>query len=262
MKKHLFTILYLLTASLVLVGCSGEQAAPKKAAVDVKPTKSSLPQKAQSAASKAATPASDKAAGDAQKAAASDKAAGDVQKAAASNKAAADVKKPTPAAATKSAAAQKTDAKKPGADLQKDDDAQVAAKVDGEQGELPPPLTVPKGYRYQPRGRRDPFVNPIPKPVAAAAAVPVARPDGLPGVLVSELKVSGIVYSRDPAMKKAILAAGRKTYFAKQGDRLFDAVIKEIRPSEVVFTMVSTATKKPLNRETVVSTGAPNSGRR
>src|SRR5881396_2398437 len=43
-----------------------------------------------------------------------------------------------------------------------------------------PVLAVPKDYRYTPRGRRDPFVNPIPKPVTPAAAAggrpPVAVP--------------------------------------------------------------------------------------
>ena len=31
-------------------------------------------------------------------------------------------------------------------------------------------LAVPAGYRYDPHGRRDPFVNPIPKPVKDEAA--------------------------------------------------------------------------------------------
>ena len=126
-----------------------------------------------------------------------------------------------------------------------------------EEDEPPPPLTVPRGYRYEPRGRRDPFVNPVPKPTGAAAVAtqPIVRPDGLPGVLVSEVKVTAIIYSSEPAMKKAMLAAGRKTYFAAQGDSLFDGVIKEIRPNEVVFTMVSAATKQPVNKETILPTG-------
>ena len=36
---------------------------------------------------------------------------------------------------------------------------------------------------------------------------------------------------------------------------MFDGVVKEIRPNEVVFSMVSTTTKQPVNRETVVRTG-------
>jgi hypothetical protein len=86
--------------------------------------------------------------------------------------------------------------------------------------------------------------------------IPVVRPDGLPGVLVSEVKLSGIVHSTDNEMNKAMLVVGRNTYFAKKGDRLFDGVVKEIRRNEVVFGMVSASTRKPVNRDTVVRTGA------
>jgi hypothetical protein len=129
----------------------------------------------------------------------------------------------------------------------------------GAQGpeDPPPPLAVPQGYRYEPRGRRDPFVNPLPKtPVEDKDGQrPVVRPNGLPGVLVSEIRLSGIVNSSQPTMKKAMLVVGKSTYFAKQGDSLFDGVVKEIRSNEVVFSMVSSKTKEPVNRETVVRTG-------
>jgi len=133
--------------------------------------------------------------------------------------------------------------------------AKTAAKVE----DPPPALSVPPGYRYEPRGRRDPFVNPVPKTQGGSGSedpTPVVRPDGLPGVLVSEVKLSGIVHSADKEMNKAMLVVGKNTYFAKKGDRLFDGVIKEIRPNEVVFAMVSSSTRKPVNRDTVVRTGA------
>ena len=119
-----------------------------------------------------------------------------------------------------------------------------------------PVLSVPQGFRYDPRGRRDPFVNPVPKPTAPPPEVPVIRPDGLPGVLVAEAKVAGIVTSREAGMTKAVLnAPGRKTYFAIKGDSLFDGVIKDIRPDAVVFTMISPSTRQPVNREVIVKTG-------
>src|SRR5438477_10522148 len=68
--------------------------------------------------------------------------------------------------------------------------------------EPPPVLSVPKDYRYNARGRRDPFVNPVPKPKAAVTAAvvpPSARPPGLKGVLVQEAQVAGVVTSREPA---------------------------------------------------------------
>jgi hypothetical protein len=75
------------------------------------------------------------------------------------------------------------------------------------------------------------------------------------GMLVGETKITGIVTSRQPGMTKAILTSGRQTYFAVQGDALFDGVIKEIRSDGVVFTMISPVTKEPINRETLVPTG-------
>jgi len=119
----------------------------------------------------------------------------------------------------------------------------------------PPVLVVPEGYRYEQRGRRDPFVNPTPKPVAAAPEVPTIRPDGLRGLLVGEAKVVAIVKSSEPGMTKVMLTApGKKTFIAAQGDLLFDAVIKEIRTDSVVFTMVSPTTRQPV-KETTVRTG-------
>jgi Tfp pilus assembly protein PilP len=108
------------------------------------------------------------------------------------------------------------------------------------QVEPPPVLAVPAGYRYEPRGRRDPFVNPIPKPIEAEPAPPpVMRPPGLKGVLVAEAKLQGVVSSREFSMTKVIiLAPGNKTYFAAKGDYLFDAVIKDIQPDAVVFTLL------------------------
>jgi Tfp pilus assembly protein PilP len=125
------------------------------------------------------------------------------------------------------------------------------------------PLTVPAGFHYRPDGRRDPFVNPVAMKAPAAAepgpTKPIIRPDGLPGVLVSEVRLSGIVRAQDVAMTKAILSVGRKTYFARQGDNLFDGVIKEIRPNEVVFMMKANSSKETSNKELTVSTGGRTS---
>src|SRR5262245_25054420 len=86
------------------------------------------------------------------------------------------------------------------------------------QEEPTPPLAVPKDYRYNARGRRDPFVNPVPKPKAAAAAAapPSSRPPGLKGVLVSQAQISGVVTSREPSMNVVIIMApgAKGAYFA------------------------------------------------
>jgi hypothetical protein len=104
--------------------------------------------------------------------------------------------------------------------------------------EPPPAMAVPKDYQYDRRGRRDPFINPVPKPVNAGPAIPAIRPPGLPGVLVSEAVLAGVVVSKEPSMNVAIIKApGNRTFFAHPGDALFDARIKEIRADGVVFTL-------------------------
>src|SRR5215475_1243341 len=94
--------------------------------------------------------------------------------------------------------------------------------------ETSPAMSVPPRYRYDSRGRRDPFVNPVPKPIKQEVIPPGPPPKGLPGVLISEAQIAGIVWSRESELNRAVIAApGGKIYFAQRGDSLFDAVIKE-----------------------------------
>jgi len=109
--------------------------------------------------------------------------------------------------------------------------------------EPPPALSVPKDYRYNARGRRDPFVNPVPKPVQRAAAAPAETrqcPQGLKGILVGQATISGVVTSREPSMNIAIIGApGGKTYFARVGDALCDAVVTGIKLDTVTFSLTA-----------------------
>src|SRR5579871_3667400 len=115
--------------------------------------------------------------------------------------------------------------------------AQTPAPAKGAQppakpeDDAPPAMSVPPSYRFETRGRRDPFVNPVPKPVAPLAAAPAVRPPGLKGVLISEANVTAIVISREaPELTRvAITSPGNKTYFAHKGDALFDGYIKDIQ---------------------------------
>jgi hypothetical protein len=104
-----------------------------------------------------------------------------------------------------------------------------------------PPLAVPKEYRYNARGRRDPFVNPVPKPPAPRGAAPTQAPQcaqGLKGVLVAQAAIAGVVTSREPSMNVVIIGApGGKTYFARVGDALCDALVKTIKLDAVTFVV-------------------------
>jgi hypothetical protein len=101
-----------------------------------------------------------------------------------------------------------------------------------------PVLAVPEGYRYDPQGRRDPFVNPIPEPTSTEPEVPVNRPPGLRGLLLNEAVIAGIAASKQSSTSLAVIQApGNKTYFAARNDVLFDAVVKDIQLDAVVFAL-------------------------
>jgi hypothetical protein len=112
-----------------------------------------------------------------------------------------------------------------------------------------PVLAVPQNYRYEVRGRRDPFLNPVPKPLGSATGlIEKPRPAGLKGALVSEVRLMGIWVSSDPTSTRAVLQVPgiKAPILAMRGDALFDAVIREIRPDMVIFTAVA-APGKPLS---------------
>ena len=98
----------------------------------------------------------------------------------------------------------------------------------------PPAAGAQPPYSYDPNGRRDPFVNLLLRgtemhPVGAT------RPPGLPGFLVGELTVKGVVKAK--AGYVAILqAADNKTYIGRPGDRVMDGSIKSIAQDAVVFS--------------------------
>ena len=129
--------------------------------------------------------------------------------------------------------------------------------VEEEEEPVPPPLAIPEGYRYDPRGRRDPFVNPVPPEVIETGPViPQVRPLGLPGVLLNEALLVGVVTSEEPSMNVVVvLAPNNRTFFARAGDELFDAVVKEISPNAIIFEVKPLGGQpEPEQREEVVRT--------
>jgi len=112
-----------------------------------------------------------------------------------------------------------------------------------QEDEPPPAMAVPPSYKFQTRGRRDPFVNPVPKPVdkKEEQKPPIVRPPGLKGVMLSEANVTAIVVSRQaPEFTRTMISApGGKSYFAHKGDALYDATIKDIQRDAVVFVLSS-----------------------
>ena len=96
------------------------------------------------------------------------------------------------------------------------------------------PAQLPS-YRYRARGRRDPFrLPPGPGPPRPAAA-PAARPRGLKGQRISELRLVGLV---EAGGRFRAMATGLRDqpFLLKKGDRLFDGRVLEVRKDGVVFS--------------------------
>jgi type IV pilus assembly protein PilP len=99
------------------------------------------------------------------------------------------------------------------------------------QAEAPAPQGA---FTYDPAGRRDPFVSLL---MGGAPTRPTgaSRPPGLPGLLIGEVAVKGVLKSKGSFV--AILqAADSKTYLAHTGDRVMDGAVKSITQDAVVFS--------------------------
>jgi hypothetical protein len=106
-----------------------------------------------------------------------------------------------------------------------------------EAAEQPPPvpegieITEGSGYRYEARGRRDPFVS---LALGVNVLPPDVRPPGLAGMLIQEVSLRGIVKTQSGYIAM-IQGTDNKSYFAREGERLYDGNIQSIDDGKVVF---------------------------
>lgn len=99
--------------------------------------------------------------------------------------------------------------------------------------------TAMPGYKYEIKGRRDPFRSLDVTRTIQAVTAPIVRPPGLKGQLISEIKVTGIVRSKGGLM--AIVEGFRnKTFFIHANDVLYDGKVVEIRSDAVIFDQTLT----------------------
>ena len=91
------------------------------------------------------------------------------------------------------------------------------------------------GYSYDPAGRRDPFVS----LTGRGGDVPIpggARPSGVPGLLVNEITVKGVLKSPKGGFIALVQAPDNRTYIVHSGDKVFDGSVKAITQDAVVFS--------------------------
>lgn len=96
----------------------------------------------------------------------------------------------------------------------------------------PPPSQALEPYSYNPGGRRDPFVSLQRRGIDRSAAG--VRPSGLPGLMVDEVSVRGVVQSQNAYLAMLQGPDGR-TYLVRARDRLLDGSVASITADTVVF---------------------------
>jgi Tfp pilus assembly protein PilP len=95
----------------------------------------------------------------------------------------------------------------------------------------PPAANAP--YSYDPQGRRDPFISLLSRGSDPTSAT--SRPSGLPGMMIAEVAVKGIIRDRSGYIAM-VTGTGTKTLVVRVGDRLMDGTVKAITADSVVFS--------------------------
>lgn len=91
--------------------------------------------------------------------------------------------------------------------------------------------SAPDSYHYDPQGRRDPFqslIGPAPK------LQPGQRPAGLPGFLIDEIKLQGIVKTRQ-GLVAMVNGPDNKGYLMRLGQKVLDGEVIRMTPTAVIF---------------------------
>jgi type IV pilus assembly protein PilP len=98
-----------------------------------------------------------------------------------------------------------------------------------------PVLTAepPAPFSYNPEGRRDPFISLLGR--GSDSKAPGVRPAGVPGLLINEVSIKGIVRNSS-GFVALIQGPDNKSYVVKAGDRLMDGTVKSIVQDAVVFS--------------------------
>ena len=97
----------------------------------------------------------------------------------------------------------------------------------------PTPVEPPAGFTYDAEGRRDPFLSLLGRGNDPRTAT--ARPAGVPGLLIADVTVKGIVRNRGGFIAM-IAGSDNKTYIVRAGDKLFDGSVKSIVQDKVIFS--------------------------
>lgn len=91
-------------------------------------------------------------------------------------------------------------------------------------------------FSYDPGNRRDPFKSLLAAPDRAEFRGP--RPEGIPGLLIDEIDLTGIFRTSKGFVAQVVAANQKKSYLLKEGDQLYDGDVVSINHNEVVFKQI------------------------
>lgn len=92
------------------------------------------------------------------------------------------------------------------------------------------------GYTYDSGDRRDPFESLLDarQPTSERGV----RPEGVPGLLIDEVGVSGIFVTPEGTVAQVSAANKEKSYLLRVGDQLYDGEVISMNSNEVVFRQI------------------------
>ena len=118
-----------------------------------------------------------------------------------------------------------------------------------EVGEPPPPevdidsilaaeeeMLAGGGYSYDPAERRDPFKSLLRAREPAEMRGP--RPEGIPGLLIGEIDLTGIFVTPDGPVAQVVSPEQDRSYLLHEGDQLYDGDVVQISQDFVVFKQI------------------------
>jgi type IV pilus assembly protein PilP len=103
-------------------------------------------------------------------------------------------------------------------------------------------------YKYDPAGRRDPFISLVARGTDAQHGA--SGIDGLSGLGITELSVRGVLKNRTGYVA-IVQGPDNKTYVARRGDRLLDGSIRSIGPEGLVLVQEVTDPLSPVKQREV-----------
>lgn len=97
-------------------------------------------------------------------------------------------------------------------------------------------MLLGEGYTYDPEDRRDPFRSLL--IVRERAAMRGPRPEGIPGLLIDEVDLTGIFVMTDGPVAQIRSTEGEKSFLLREGDQLYDGDVVSISAVEVAFKQI------------------------